>query len=313
MSPKALNPSGTGRQRVIVVSGGTDGMGRSLALTRAGLGDTVIVLGSNAEKGERLLRDAARIGAGEGAGARGGTSAANRIEFVQVDLAGIEGTRSAIRRIAARHDVVDALALFANRQSPGRTLTVDGLERTFSVYYLSRYLLSHGLSPLLRRSASPVIVNVAGVGVKAGRVRWDDLQLEHGYSTVTAQLQAGRANDLLGVAFAARPDNPIRYVLYHPGFTRSGDLTPFPAPVRVALRTLARIAARSVERSAAPVHGFIDTPPDAPLTAIDRGRSLPLSLETLDPANADRLAEATRSLLQTVAPGGNAAKDVGEN
>ncbi|WP_017584814.1 SDR family NAD(P)-dependent oxidoreductase [Nocardiopsis ganjiahuensis] len=290
MRSKDQRSGGTGRQRVIVVSGGTDGMGRALALARARLGDTVIVLGSNAVKGERLLDDAVRLGA------RGG------VEFVRVDLADISGTRSAVRRISERHDVVDALALFANRQNPGRTLTADGLERTFSVYYLSRYLLSHGLSPLLRRSATPVVVNVAGVGTRAGRLHWDDLQLESGYSTVAAQLQAGRANDLLGVSFAAQPDNPVRYVLYHPGFTRSGDLTPFRAPVRLALRTLSALAARSVDRSVAPVHGFIETPPEAPLTAVDRGRPLPLDLETLDPSDAARLDRATRELLRSVAP-----------
>ncbi len=290
MDSKDQSTGRAGRRRDIVISGGTDGMGRALALARAGLGDRVTVLGSNAGKGRQLLEDAA------GLGTTGG------IEFVRVDLASVSETRSAIRRIGERHDAVDALVLFANRHTPDRTLTPDGLERTFAVYYLSRYLLSHGLSPLLRRSTTPVIVNVAGVGTRAGRLHWDDLQLEHGYGTVAAQLQAGRANDLLGVAYAALPDNPVRYVLYHPGFTRSGDLTPFRAPVRLVLRALSVIAARSVDRAVAPVHGFVETPPDLPLTAIDRGRSLPLDLVTLDPADAARLEQATREILRSVAP-----------
>jgi NAD(P)-dependent dehydrogenase (short-subunit alcohol dehydrogenase family) len=274
-------------------------MGRVFALDRAMAGDTVVVLGSDPEKGGRLLSEAAR------------SEVPGRVEFLRVDLAGVGGTREAIRRIADRHEVVDALALFANRQSPVRTLTEDGLERTFALYYLSRYLLSHELEPLLRRSRSPVVVNVAGVGVRSGHLHWDDLQLEHGYGMVTAQLQAGRANDLLGVAFAARPDNPVRYVLYHPGFTRSGDLTPLPALARLALRTLAAIAARPVERSVAPIHGFVDAPPDRPLSAIDRGRALPLDIRTLDPSNAERLARVTRSLLRTVAPGTGAEEAAG--
>ncbi|GAB3728498.1 hypothetical protein GCM10027590_35610 [Nocardiopsis nanhaiensis] len=265
-------------------------MGRALALARVRRGDTVIVLGSNPDKGGRLLSEAERTGA------------AGRIEFIRVDLASIGETRSAIRRIAARHDAVDALALFANRQAPKRTVTAEGFEQVFALYYLSRYVLSHELSPLLRRSETPVIVNVAGVGVRKGRIHWDDLQLEHGYGMVTAQLQAGRANDLLGVAFAARPDNPVRYVLYHPGFTKSGDTSVLPAAIGVTIRALSALAASPVEKSVSPVHRFIDHPPDSPLTAIDRGRSLPLTLDTLDPENAERLALATRSLLQTAAP-----------
>jgi len=276
---------------VIVVSGGTDGMGRALTLARAERGDLVVALGSNPDKGRRLVADADRIGA------------ADRVQFLQVDLSSVEATRRAISEIAARHQVIDALCLFANRQSPKRVVTQEGLERTFALYYLSRYLLGRGLSPQLRRSTAPVIVNVAGVGMAKGAIRWDDLQLERKYSTITAQLQAGRANDLLGVAYASQPDNPVRYVLYHPGFTKSGDLSPLPAPARAFIRVAAKLAARSVEQSIAPLHGFIDSPPAVPLAAIDRGTSLPLTLKTLDPADAERLAETTKALLDALPPG----------
>lgn len=220
LEPNAHKPS------VIVISGGTDGMGRALALARAERGDQVLALGSNPAKGRQLIAEANRI-AGSG-----------RVQFFQADLSSVEATRCAIREITERHQVVDALCLFANRQSPKHTMTREGLERTFALYYLSRYLLSHELSPLLHRSTSPVIINVAGVGITKGAVHWDDLQLERKYSMITAQLQAGRANDLLGVAYASQADNPVRYVLYHPGFTKSGDLSPLPAAVRLSIRAL---------------------------------------------------------------------------
>lgn len=271
--------------RVIVISGGTDGMGRALALARAQRGDQIVALGSNPDKGRQLLADADR------------SEAAGRVGFVRVDLSSVAETRRAIREIGDHCQVIDALCLFANRQSPKRVVTREGLERTFALYYLSRYLLGHELSPLLRQSRTPVIVNVAGVGMTTGAIQWDDLQLERKYSTITAQLQAGRANDLLGVAYAAQRDNPVRYVLYHPGFTKSGDLTPLPAAARLFIRVAATFAARPVERAIEPVHGFVDNPPTAPLTAIDRDRSLPLTLATLDPTNAARLAEATSLLL----------------
>ncbi len=281
--------------RVIVVSGGTDGMGRALALGRAERGDRVVAIGSSPVKGRRLLEDAERIGA------------ADRVHFVQADLSSVAATRRVIREIAARHDVVDALCLFANRPSPQRVVTREGLERTFALYYLSRYVLGHELAPLLRRSRGPVIVNVAGVGMTKGAIHWDDLQLERKYGAIAAQLQAGRANDLLGVAYAAG-QGPARYVLYHPGFTRSGDLSTLPAAARLVIRALARFAARPVEQSVAPMHDFIDRPPPAPLAAIDRGRTLPLTLSSLDPVNAERLAAATRALLDAL-PREPAAED----
>jgi NAD(P)-dependent dehydrogenase (short-subunit alcohol dehydrogenase family) len=262
---------------VVVVSGGTNGMGRAFALERADRGDRVLVLGRNSERGEAM--------------------AGGPIAFRPVDLSSVAETRQTIKEILAGYETVDALALFANGLTPRRTVTAEGLERTFALYYLSRYLLSFGLRPALDRASAPVIVNIAGVGAKQGAVRWSDPQLASKYSTVTAQLQAGRANDLLGVGFAQRSGSRARYVLYHPGFTRSGDRSPMPLPIR-GLLAAASVLARPVADAVAPIHGFVDEPPAAPLTAVDRGRQLPLDYPTLDPRDAERLMDLTEKLLR---------------
>jgi hypothetical protein len=184
-----------------------------------------------------------------------------------------------------------ALLLFANRIHPRRMVTPDGLEATFALYYLSRYLLAELLTPQLEEAVSPVIVNVSGTGATAGRIAWDDPQLTGGYGPVRAQLQAGRANDLLGAAHTGR----ARYVLFHPGFTRSGSHPD--RAIHAVIRTLALVAARPVEASVRPVVDWIDHPPPARLTAVDRGRELPLSYPTLDPQRAARLRDYTERLL----------------
>lgn len=262
---------------VVVVSGGTNGMGRAFALSRAERGDQVLVLGRSRQRGEAL--------------------AGGLIDFLPVDLSSVAQTRQVITEILGNYQAVDALMLFANALAPRRVLTAEGLERTFALYYLSRYLLSFGLRPALDRAAAPVIVNVAGVGVTKGEVHWDDLQLATGYSMVKAQLQAGRANDLLGVGFAQRSGSRARYVLYHPGFTKSGDRSPLPLVLR-GLLAVATLAAQPVTKAVAPVHRFLDDPPSAPLTANDRGTELPSSLPTLDPGNAERLMDVTERLLE---------------
>ncbi|MGW5385629.1 SDR family NAD(P)-dependent oxidoreductase [Nocardia sp. NPDC003963] len=269
--------------KTILISGGTDGMGRAIALQRLTRGDRVVAIGSNPAKGEQLT---AAAGAD-----------ADRLRFVRADLSSVAEVRRVVGEIGAAYDAVDALLLFANRTTPKRVQTAEGFEHTFALYYLSRYLLSHELVPLLTRTARPVIVSIAGVGVQKGTVHWDDPQLTRGYSMVGAQLQAGRANDLLGVAFAEEHGDKIKVVLYHPGFTRSGDLTPLGFLTRTAIRSLAAVAARPVRESIRPLHDFIDNPPAEPLTAVDRGRALSLSLPSLDPGNARRLARLTADLL----------------
>ena len=274
--------------KTVVVSGGTDGMGRATALARLGRGDTVIVIGSSGPKGRALAEEATRTGAGE------------RFRFLRADLSAVGEVRRVAKEITDRHPVVDALVLCANRQSPKRRETADGLEFTFALYYLSRYLLGDLLRPVMDAAPAPLIVNVAGVGNTAGSVHWDDLQLRRKYGMARAQLQAGRANDLLGVSFADRAAGKARYVLYHPGFTRSGDLSPLNPLVRGVIRLLARFKARPVETAIRPIVEWIDEPPSAPLTAVDRGRPVDLSLRTLDKHDAERLAELTEDLLHSL-------------
>lgn len=239
-------------------------MGRATALARAAAGDDVTVIG-------RTRRDLP-----------------SSVRFLAADLSSIAEVSRVAAEIAARHSRVDALGLFADRVMPKRTETVDGLEYTFALYYLSRYLLAARLAPLM--SVDSVIVNVSGVGTRKGTIHWDDPQLRSGYGMVRVQLQAGRANDLLGVAHEGK----ARYVLYHPGFTRSG-LDGHPSPVvRGVLKTLAVVAARPVARSVAPIVEWIARPPAALLTASDRGKPVDL---TGKEADARRLVEYTESLL----------------
>jgi hypothetical protein len=69
--------------------------------------------------------------------------------------------------------------------------------------------------------------------------------------------------------------------------------------VRGVLTTLALFFARPVDRSIVPILEWIDQPPTEPLTAIDRGKPVDLSLKTLDPGAARRLATYTENLLTT--------------
>ncbi|GHJ16885.1 SDR family NAD(P)-dependent oxidoreductase [Micromonospora sp. AKA38] len=281
----------TARGRTVVVTGGSDGMGRGVVLARAARGDRVLAIGSNPTKGESLLSEATATGVGD------------RVEFLAADLSTIAGNQAVIDHVAATYRTVDGLVLAANRHSPRRVETSDGFESTFALYYLSRYLLGHGLMPALSAASKPVIVNIAGVGLTSGKkINWDDPQLRNRYRTIAAQLQAARANDLLGVSMAGRFGERVPYVLYHPGFTRSGasameQVNPL---TRAVVKALASVAARSVERAIAPVHEFLDSPPTVPLTAVDRGRPVPLDLETLDPAAARRLADMTEQILTVV-------------
>jgi hypothetical protein len=120
-----------------VVAGGTTGMGRGLALHFLRRGDRVTVVGSDPAKGRLVLDEAARMGAGD------------RAAFIQADLTSVAANVRVIEEVKARHDALDGLVLTAIRHFSRRVETPDGVEATFALYYVSRFLLSYGLTDLL--------------------------------------------------------------------------------------------------------------------------------------------------------------------
>lgn len=140
-------------------------------------------------------------------------------------------------------------------------MTREGFEHNFALYYLSRFLLGYGLIGLLETAEHPVVMNIAGPGVAAGSVQWDDLGFEQGYDGWSAMFQGGRLNDLLGVSFAAEHRRyRTRYVLLFPGGTRTGFAGEFDAPTAAEIAQM-KMFAQPVEAAIPPIIEIIATPP----------------------------------------------------
>lgn len=260
-------------------------MGRGLAMHYLLQGSRVTVTGSSHARGKQFLEEAAKLGA------------ANRASFIQADLASLSENRRVIKEVKALHRSLDGLVLTAMQQFPKRQLTPDGLESAFALYYASRFVLSYGLTELLERGHNPVIVSLGGTGMTKGEIHWDDLTLQNGYSMIKATLQGGRANDLLGVAYADNhKDGKTRFILNHPGYTNSGT-NHLKQPLKGILLVLGKLFAQPVEKSIQPVIKLIDNPPQQPLIAWDRTKPVDLNLPSLNATNAQRLYKLTEHLL----------------
>lgn len=271
--------------RTIVVSGGTSGIGEALAHSHLGRGDQVVVLGPDPEKGKKFVDAAEKAGA------------ADRAFFIRADLSLVSENERVIAEIKENFPVVDVLVLCARYFRSYRTVTAEGFEHNFALYYLSRFLLGYGLVDLMEKAADPVIMNVAGPGVGAGEIQWDDLAMERGYDGWSAMFQGGKLNDLLGVSFAAgHRGYRTRYVLLFPGGTRTGFAGEFDARTAAHVAAMKR-SAQPVEAGIAPIVKAIDSPPAEPLTAIVEGRRISLRHASFDSADAARLDALTQKLL----------------
>jgi NAD(P)-dependent dehydrogenase (short-subunit alcohol dehydrogenase family) len=271
--------------RTYLITGGTDGMGRGLGLHFLARGDRVIAVASGEAKGRAFLDAAERLGAGD------------RAEFLRADLSTVAGMKAVAAHAAA--DRLDGLVFAAQRFRPERELTEDGVEYTFAVSYLNRYVLGHDLADRLEAAEAPVVLSLSGTGGLPGRIFWDDPVFERErYTGMKAAMQASRCVDLLGADFARRhPDSRIRYLLYNPMFVKTAMADPLKQPMKAVTKAMELLFAQRVEQAVPPMARLMDDPPREPLSAFKRGKPLPVAGEAFDPERADRLRELTERLL----------------
>jgi NAD(P)-dependent dehydrogenase (short-subunit alcohol dehydrogenase family) len=107
----------------------------------------------------------------------------------RADLASLDEVRRLAAEVLEREERLDVLVNNAGIGFGGeREESEDGYELRFAVNYLSGYLLTRELLPLLERSAPARIVHVSSAG--QWPIDFDDPMLEHGYSGMRAYCQS---------------------------------------------------------------------------------------------------------------------------
>jgi NAD(P)-dependent dehydrogenase (short-subunit alcohol dehydrogenase family) len=177
-------------ERTVLVTGATDGLGRATVHELARLGTTVIVHGRRRERAEAVAEEVAAAGGGD------------RVSVHVADLASLAHVRALAAEVERDHERLDVLVNNAGLISPQRRESDDGYELTFAVNYLSHFLLTGFLLPLLRRSAPVRIVNVASIG--QAPLDFDDLMLERRYDDFRAYAQSKLAQIMHAFELAER-------------------------------------------------------------------------------------------------------------
>lgn len=181
-----------GGQRIVLITGSTGGLGREVARAIAALGDHVIIHGRDAGRGEALAKELNEDGPGSA-------------RFYRADFASLDDVRmlaSEITRDYSRLDVIVNNAGIALIKSPARRLSKDGYELHFQVNYLSGFLLTDLLLPLMEKSPAPRIVNVASGA--ADPLDFGNLMLATDYSAWRAYGQSKLAQVMYTIELADR-------------------------------------------------------------------------------------------------------------
>jgi NAD(P)-dependent dehydrogenase (short-subunit alcohol dehydrogenase family) len=162
--------------KTVLVTGATDGLGHELAHELAQREATVLLHGRDEGKAQ---------------GARGAIAEAtgsDRLHVLVADLSSLDAVRGLTSQVESSTERLDALVNNAGIISDERRESADGHELTFAVNYLSHFLLTALVLPLLRGSVPSRIVNVASIGQQA--IDFGDLMLERGFEPMRAYSQS---------------------------------------------------------------------------------------------------------------------------
>jgi retinol dehydrogenase-12 len=205
---------GEREDRVMLVTGATDGIGKQTALELLRKGAQVIVHGRTEAKVAATVE--ALRAAVPGA----------QVSGVTFDLASLAAVRAGAARVLAHHPQLHVLVNNAGVFLHQRQLTVDGHETTFAVNHLAPFLLTELLRERLVASGPARVVNVSSGTHTSGQIDLKDLMQDRRYSGFAAYSASKLANVLHANALAARHD-PAQLTAnsLHPGVIGTKLLT----------------------------------------------------------------------------------------
>src|SRR2546426_2091091 len=192
--------------RVCMVTGANSGIGKATATGLAKMGATVILVCRNREKGEAALSEMKE------------KSGNNSLDLMLADMSSMQSVRQLASEFRRKYDRLHVLVNNAGLFVFRRTATVDGLETTFEVDYLSHFLLTGLLIDLLKAAAPSRLVEVSSVAHYNGHIDFADLQGEKGYGGWKAYSQAKMGQVLFTYELARRlKGTSVTANCLHPG------------------------------------------------------------------------------------------------
>ena len=229
-------------ERVALVTGGTDGIGRAVALQLARGGDRVLFVGRSAQRGEQVLAELRKALPG-----------VDHV-FLPADLSLLAETTRVADGVERHTDRLDAVVFCAGILSTVPEWTSEGLERNFVLNYLTRYLLTRRLLPVLKVAPSGRLVLVSNAGMYGDTLDFDDLQYRWGKPGLRVSGRTQFANDLLAVELASQlRDTQVEVTCVFPGKTDTAifrNARGLPPLVRALSPVIVRLMASSPEEAA---------------------------------------------------------------
>ena len=177
------------KDKIILVTGATSGIGFQTALVLAKMGAQVIITGRSQKTAEEAVANIKS--------ASGNT----RVDFLLANLSAQKNVHALAEQFKARVERLDVLINNAGLAASKKELTEDGLESDFAMNVVSPFLLTNLLMDSLKKSPSPRVVTLMGGDVPA-KLDMDNLQSEKSFDGLNTYSQTKLAMMVLMYEFA---------------------------------------------------------------------------------------------------------------
>lgn len=224
--------------KICLVTGGTNGIGKSTAQELARMGAMVIIVGRDAQKTFRVVKE---IRASSGNPAVGSMLA---------DLSSQQEVRQLAHEFKRKYPRLHVLINNAGGFFMRRQLRGNGIEMTFALNHLASFLLTNLLLDTLKASAPARIINVSSNAHTSGKIEFDNLQGEREYGP-RAYDNSKLANILFTMELARRLEGTgVTVNALHPGFVSTGFAKNNGKVIAALVSIFAPLVARSPAKGA---------------------------------------------------------------
>ena len=225
--------------KICLITGGTNGIGKSTAQELARMGATVVIVGRNAQKTARVVEEI-RAASGN-----------KNVDSLLADLSSQQDVRRLADEFKSSYPHLHVLLNNAGGTFTTRQLSLDGIEMTFALNHLAYFLLTNLLLNTLKASAPARIINVSSDAHSGGKIDFDNLQGERSYSSFGPYGNSKLANILFTTEQACRLEGTgVTVNALHPGLTSTGFGKNNPGFLMKIMGVVIPLIARSPEKGA---------------------------------------------------------------
>ena len=231
------------KDKVVIVTGSTNGIGEVTALELARKGAEVVLISRSQNKLENTVNTIKS------------ETGNDKVSYIQADLSSIADIRSAAGQFLQSHNRLDVLLNNAGAYFSERKESVDGNEMTMALNHLNYFLLTNLLLDTLKETASETgearIVNVSSSAHRSGSINFDDFQAQDGYNGFRRYGDSKLMNILFTYELARRLEGTgVTANALHPGFVNTGFGMNNGGLTKIALDLIQKLVALSPEKGA---------------------------------------------------------------